>query len=309
MLTRFDKFEDIAFTINSVKNIPKITYSDVKIDNANLKGYQFYYTSTGYVNFDINKLSLYKNISVLHSYYMRGETLINPLANFIYIGQRDYDSIKQGNVVSLFVTQVGLDPYGRLDHELFVPPMASNRTFKCAFDSDVVKCGKFNSTSTGEIEFFVARAENGVAVATQQTHIMLYKFCNIKRDLFQYIEAPYVFATNGKQFMIDGDDIEYGDDPDFVPLSHRIQYTIQHGLDPLTLQMVVKDHVCHLRLWPGRYCNWLDWVLYNVLDFEEIPVCIICGNTQYNTHQYEWNPAPSSLINSYLMPEITVDRS
>lgn len=304
--TKFNKFEDIALKVNEIANIPKIKTFDFKIDNQKLKGYQFYFRATGYVDFDANKLALYSNISVLHPYYMRGEVLINPLNNFIYIGRNDYDKLKNGEVVKLWVSQVGLDPYGRLDRDLFISPYASNRLFTCNFKSDIIKQNLFEGTSTGEIEFFIAQPENAVAVNTEDTHLFLYKFTNVGKDLLQYVEVPYVFYTDGINFEIDGDDLEHGDDWDFVPLSQRLQYITTNGLDPITLQMIVDNDGRHLRLWPGRYCNCLDWVLINVLDFDQVPVCIICGNTQYNTHQYEWNPAPKALLNKYLSPEITV---
>ena len=307
MRTTFAKFENIAFGVNQLPNRPKLIQTDYKIDSSRLLGYQFYFRYTGYVDFDVNKLALYKNISVLNTYYMRGEVLINPLNDFIYIGQRDYDSIKNGNVVSLYVNQIGDDPYGRLNVDLHIMATRYTNTLYYDFHASSVKQNTFETTSTGEIEFYIAESQNGVAVNTNMKHCFLYKFCNIDKQIMQYVETPYVFFTDGKSFMIDGDDIENGDDWDFTPISKRVEHIIEHGIDPITLQLVTENDHKHLRLFPGRYTNWLDWILLSMLDFDCIPVCIICGNTQYNTHHYNWNPISKSLINQVLAPELQID--
>lgn len=304
----FDKFRDIAEQVNNIDNIPQLKKTKVK--TSDIGQFSFYNAAKGYVNFDYNKLSQYSNIHVLHSYYMRHEVLINPLVDVIYIGQQDYDSIQSGSIVKLWVLQVGQDPLARLDLDLYVFNHNHFTTFYSQIKNIEYTAVEFESSSYGQIDFRQAIPVNGVATVTNSYHSFVYKFTNIDHTVMDYVELPYIFYHDGNDFIIDGDNIYGGVDCDYdvIPFEERLKQIQQNGIDPITLQLITKEDGHHLQLMAGRWGNCLDWVFIHLLKIRKIPVCIICGNVQYNTHQFEWKPIPNNVINAVTLPEIEIDR-
>ena len=302
----FDNFEQIAMNATQILPQPSSNIFDFHVDQTAYHAFKFQMQYTGYVDFTFNKVMLYKNVKVLHSYYMRNALLIIPSNDVVYIGQRDYNLLKNGQCLSLFVRQIGDDPYARLNVELFITDPVGYKDFHHNM-GPIVKHRLFNNTSAGEFEFYKAVSVNSVATNTDQTHKFLYKYCNLNRDIINYIEYSYVYWTDGKKsYMIDGDDMETGDDPEITFFSDRVHHVKQHGIDPILLQLIQQDDVWHLRIWPGSYISWIDWIIVNLCGFDQIPACIIIGNTQYNEHQYNWNPVDPQLINDVLAPDFSI---
>ena len=302
----FDNFEQIAMTATHILPQPKSKTFDFSIDQNVYHSFRFQIRYTGYAEFTFNKVAMYKNVKVLHPYYMRNSVLIFPFNDVIYIGQRDYDLLKNGQRLTLFVKQIGDDPYARLNVDLFITNPIGGKDFEYPLGL-TIKHRLFEETKIGEFDFYKAVSVNSVATNTKQTHTFLYKYCNLDRQIINQIECSYVYWTDGKKsFMIDGDDIETGDDPEITFFSDRVRHVKQYGIDPIQLQLIQQDGLWHLRIWPGSYISWLDWIIVHLCDFDQIPACIIIGNTQYNEHQYDWKPISTQLVNEILAPEFSV---
>lgn len=302
----FETFEDISIKALSLLQQPPSNLFDFKIDQSKPRRFGFDCRYTGNVNISFNKLLTYRNIIILHPYYMRNALLIIPHNDTVYIGQRDYDILKNNKSVELYVNQIGSDPYARLNKELFIVDDKDQQFFNCQL-GPTIKHKLFEHTSTGEFEFYIAKNINSVATNTDEKHKFLYKYCNLDSRVVQSIEQPYVYwydRENG--FMIDGDNIDNPDDFEVVSFSDRLQHIKKHGIDPLMLQLIQVDGFWHLRLWPGSYISWLDWIFVNLCGFDQIPACIIIGNTQYDEHQYKWRPFDKEAIVNMLQPEFKI---
>lgn len=289
---RFDNYIDIALRVNNCNINPPHKIQSVELpDNIT---FPFWKVTHGTV--DVNQLFLnqYSNVYWYHQHDMDAQCVVYDGAQSVYVDVALRQSIENGQSVNVEYVRYG-------DNEGVFENLDLNWIKQYNIKQQI-----FEGTSVGEIEFKLAETgPDGRTTPIQYSNWYLYKCCNLGSDILEKIEIPYVYHKHAREFSIDDDGDVYAPvDPDCIALRDHISNIESTGIEPLTLQLMkLEDGTRHLRLFPGRYTNWVDLMLLKAMKVKQFSACIIIGNIQYNIMPSAENEIPLDLINSYLAPE------
>ena len=148
-----------------------------------------------------------------------------------------------------------------------------------------------------------------VGVDSDRVHTVSYKYCNIKRELFDDVEIPLVFEYNNDQYLIDRDPLtklETDDRQSYTSWDDHIKLINNNGIEPIKLQLININDGYHLRLCCNNIDNYLNWMYARISNAEYIPVIIFITDLRIKTELYPNNPIDHSRLNEVLNPEISI---
>ena len=148
-----------------------------------------------------------------------------------------------------------------------------------------------------------------VGIDSDRVHTVSYKYCNIKRELFDDVEIPLVFEYNNDQYLIDRDPLtklETDDRQSYTSWDEHIKLINNNGIEPIKLQLININDGYHLRLCCNNIDNYLNWMYARISNAEYIPVIIFITDLRIKTELYTNNPIDHSRLNEVLNPEFSI---
>lgn len=285
----YDNFDSIVSSIDTFANkpayecAPNVTQTEMKSEIP------FYIIDKVQKTFDKSDINQYEVVlfesQIMDPYNDENVcALIND--QILMVHQNALKMIQIGNVVTL-TTYIIND-----DHTVFYTDNVPNTSF----------CFTVSVTDTVQCK---------IGDALTDTHSILYKFCNINRELLNCVEVPYVFEYNNQQYCIDRDcldKLETDDRLSYTSWTQRLKEIEQQGIDPIKLQLIKIGSKFHLRLMCNHVNNYLDWMYVMLSGIETIPVVIIVSNMCSKTELYQFKPIDDlNIVNDVLKPDITVN--